>query len=199
MTPREAGVTGPGRDGEWDQARAPREEHRELLSARATELARVPRGERRGAAVPAVVFALGDERYALDMAAVLQVEVLRELTPLPGAAAPLFGVTQWRGEVLTVLDLRTVLGARVRGVTDLGRILVLNGADRTFGILADRVTDMVEVHADRLKPLPHEPGRARSLLRGMTDDAVFVIDEAALLERYGTAGSGNKHGTRRMR
>lgn len=180
--------------GDLVEARAARQEHRDLLRARAAALARVPRGERRAAAFTAVVFTLGDERYALALAPVLQVAVLRELTPLPGAAEPILGVTEWRGDVLTVLDLRPVVGAAVQGVTDLGRIIVLDGPGRTFGILAHRVSDMVEVHAERLKPLPREPGQERSLLRGMTDDGMLVMDDNLLLERYGTVASVRTRG-----
>lgn len=168
-------------------ARAARGEDRAVLRARAADLARAPAADRPGRTISAVVFMLGDERYALDSAVVLQVAVLRELTPLPGARAPLHGVTQWRGDVLTVLDLRSVLGASLRGITDLGRLVVVEGEGRAFGILVERLVGIMEIDAAALRPLPREDAAARSLLRGVTDDAVFVVDEEALLEGYGTS------------
>lgn len=164
--------------------------HRELLRLRAAALARVPRRPRQGTTKQVILFRLGDEQFAVEAACVLQIAVLRELTPLPGAPAPLFGVTHWRGEVLTVLDLRAALGVRVSGLTDLGRIIVIDGPDRLFGVLADAVSDMLELDVDRIRPLPAEDAQRASLLRGVTDEAVLVIDSQALLQRYGSAAGG---------
>jgi purine-binding chemotaxis protein CheW len=181
-------------------ARAPVAGHREQLRARAAALARVPRPPRSGELVQAVVFSLGDERFAIDGAHVLEVAVLRELTPLPGAPAPLFGVTHWRGRVLTLLDLRAELSVRVRGLTDLGRIIVLDGPDRVFAIVVDAVQEMVDIDMQQLSALPPDEGGRASLLRGMAQDALLVMDEGALLERFGTAQVPQQHqGTRRTR
>jgi purine-binding chemotaxis protein CheW len=158
---------------------------RELLRRRALELARVPRREREQDATTMILFRLGDDQFAIPISCVMEVAVLRELTPLPGAPAPLFGVTHWRGQVLTVLDLRELLGVRVRGLTDLGRILVLEGATRRFGVVADAVTDMIDMEDRHVRPLPDDGGED-SLLRGATKDGLLIIDAGTLLQRYGT-------------
>jgi purine-binding chemotaxis protein CheW len=178
-------------------ARGPAEQHREVLRRRAAALARVPRRERGADLASAVVFSLGETRFAINAACVLEAAVLRELTPLPGAPAPLFGVTHWRGSVLTLLDLRGVLGVRPRGLTDLGRILVLDGADRLFAIVADAVHDIIEVDVQLLARLPDDDS-GTGLLRGITPDGVMYIDEKALLHRYGSAGVAHQHGMRRV-
>jgi purine-binding chemotaxis protein CheW len=158
----------------------------ELLRRRAVALARRPTREAAGTAVQVILFELGGEDFAIEASCVLQVAVLRELTPLPGAAAPLFGVTHWRGEVLTILDLREALGVRARGVTDLGRIIVVDGPDRLFGVLADGVSDMTDMDTRRIMALPTEDASRSSLLRGVTEDGVLVMNTPALLERFGT-------------
>lgn len=161
--------------------------HHELLRRRAAALARVPYRGRAGTAVDMILFSLGDERFAIPAACVLQVAVLKEFTPLPGAPPPLFGVTHWRGEVLTILDLRELLGVRVHGLTDLGRVLVIDGPDRLFGIVADAVSDMKEINSQDVRPLP-EDGSGGSLLRGATREGLLVIDSTVLLRRFGAAG-----------
>jgi purine-binding chemotaxis protein CheW len=171
--------------GELAGARAPLPEDVALLRQRAAQLARAPTIVGDTPRTRSLVFRLGGEDYALASAVTLQVAVLRELTPLPRGAAPLFGVTHWRGEVLTILDLREVLGARVRGVTDLSRVVVIDGTDRVFGIIADAVTDMIDIDEEDVRPLPAEDGRG-SLLRGMTGTGVLVVDADALVARYGT-------------
>jgi len=168
--------------------RAPAPEHLAELRRRAAALARDQgrwRTGREADAFTAVVFRLAGSQYGIDASCVLRVLTLRELTPLPGAAAPLFGVTHWRGDVLTLLDVRPLLGAPTDGLTDLGRVLVLDGADRKFGIVADAVDDLAEIRQDRIRPLPHEDGNGESLLQGMTEDGIFIIDAERILARYG--------------
>jgi purine-binding chemotaxis protein CheW len=153
----------------------------DVLRKRAAELARVPAAGRMSQAMPAVIFELADERYAIDARIVLQVHVLRELTPLAGARPPLFGVTHWRGMVLTILDLRAELGVSSKGVTDLSRVLVIDGGRQPFGILADAARDFIDLAQTTVRPLGAEEASARTLLRGITDDAVMVMDTDAVL------------------
>jgi purine-binding chemotaxis protein CheW len=177
-----------------EAARAPRPEHRDLLRRRALHLARVAAAPAGGDIITALVFEFGEGRYAVDAAAVLQVAPLRDLTPLPGAALPLLGVTYWRGQVLTVLDLREPLGVRVRGLTDMGRLIVFGGHSHDFGILADTVRDMIDVDLSQLRPVEAHAARDDALVRGMTDDAVLVIDAATLLRTYGATRRGTTVG-----
>lgn len=164
-------------------ARAPAPESVELLRQRAAELARPVKTPDDSGRVTAVMFELGRESYALAATVVLEVFVLRAISPLPGAPAPLFGVTQWRGDVLTVLDLRDALGSPRRGVTDLSRVLVVDGPDRRFGVLADAARGAADLATDQIRSLPDD--QEGTLLRGITDAGVLVIDEKALLDRYG--------------
>ena len=155
--------------------------HVDILRKRAADLARMPAVDRASEAMPAVIFELADERYAIEAGIVLQVHVLHELTPLAGARPPLFGITHWRGMVLTILDLRAELGVRSTGLTDLSRVLVIDGGRQPFGILADAARDFIDLAQTTVRPLSAEEASARTLLRGITDDAVLVMDSDAVL------------------
>lgn len=168
-------------------ARAPASAHVEQLRRRAVALARAAVDARSIKTLPAVVFQLGNESYALDARVVLQVHVLTDMTPLAGARPPLFGITHWRGQVLTILDLREKLGIRSSGLTDLSRVIVVDGRRHPFGILADASRDMVELEESMIRPLSAEDVAARRLLRGITDDALLVMDTEAVLDAGRTA------------
>jgi purine-binding chemotaxis protein CheW len=152
------------------------------LRRRALALARVPPRLGLTGARPAVVFELADEHYAIDARIVLEVHVLRDLTPLAGARPPLFGITYWRGTVLTILDLRERLGVRSRGVTDLSRVVVIDGGRHPFGILADAARDIIDLELATIRSLPEDEAAARDLVRGITDSAVLVMDTDAVLK-----------------
>lgn len=161
-------------------ARAPHAADLELLRRRAAVIARIPRRDEGEAGVPAVVIRLGRERYAIEAVRVLEVTVLRELTPLPGAPPPLLGVTHWRGDILTVLDLRALLGVRTPGLTDLRRLVVIAGARRPFGVLADETQGIIAIETGRLKRTARTDEESR-FVAGMTHDAVLLLDADALV------------------
>src|SRR5215213_218476 len=50
------------------------------------------------------------EDYALAVADVLEVTEVGEMTPVPGAGPEVLGVRNLRGQVLTVIDLASILG-----------------------------------------------------------------------------------------
>ncbi|HEX6307199.1 MAG TPA: chemotaxis protein CheW [Longimicrobiales bacterium] len=176
--------------------RAPARAHIDVLRRRAASLARVPHVQRSLSTVPALVFGLGKEFYAVDARIVLQVHVLRDMTPLPGARAALFGITHWRGAVLTILDLRDALGVRTRGLTDLSRVVVIDGGRQPWGILADSARDFVELEERAIRPLSREEAAGRTLVRGITDDGVLVLDTEAVLSTGRAAAPDDDHGGR---
>lgn len=160
------------------------ERSRAVMEERARVLARVP-AVPTGAAetLEFVVFALAGERYGIETHYIREVVRLADYTPLPGAPDFLVGVTNLRGQVLAIIDLRRFFGVEVRGLSDLSRVLVA-GLDRPeFGILADAVHDVVTLPRDRvLEPPETVAGVAREYLRGVTADALILLDGSALLQ-----------------
>jgi len=116
------------------------EGRREVLAERARRLARVPADPLRGEEVLELVgFVLGGERYGIESRFVCEVARLSRLTPVPGTPAFVLGITNLRGEILALFDLRHLLGVTADGITDLGRIVVLGVHRREFGLLADKL------------------------------------------------------------
>jgi purine-binding chemotaxis protein CheW len=158
------------------------ERARALLEERARALARPPAATSDAGVLHLVTFALANERYGIEARHVRAVARLSDYTPVPGAPDFLLGVMNLRGEVLAVVDLRKFLGAAVRGVSDLSRVLVL-GADRAeFGILADEAHEVRPLAADAvLDPPASVAGIGREYLLGVTADALIILDGAVLL------------------
>lgn len=186
-----AGSSGGARVAAIASARLPLEEHRSVLQQRAATLARVARTEDKADRQPAIRFSLGGEHWAVAASVVRQIIVLRELTPLPGATPPLFGVTEWRGDVLVLLDLRAELGVQVHGLTDLSRVIVVEGGEHAFGVLVDAASDVVELDPARIQPLPDS---AHRLVSGVLDDGTVVLDGARLVALYGSGSMESETG-----
>lgn len=156
-------------------------EARALLAERARRLARpvevAPVGR-----IDVLVFELARERYGIESRYVQSVFVLRHRAPLPGAQPPIHGITAWRGDLLTLLELRSTLGLPVNALHDLARVIVL-GVDRhaAFGIVTDAVHSIVQVDLAALHPLPEGNGSHRKYIKGVTGDALMILDPDQLL------------------
>jgi purine-binding chemotaxis protein CheW len=156
---------------------------KEILAERARLLARPLDANAAPAGVEMLTFSLGRERFAIPSSNVFAVFSLAELVPLPGATAPVVGLTRWRGDVLTILDLRSLVGTRTAALDDLGRVIVVGDTHPEFGVLADEVADIVTIDPASLhEPSSHRRGDAGILL-GVTADGIHAVNAATLLTR----------------
>lgn len=128
-------------------------------------------------------FTLGGEQLAIEATRLLGVHKLTTLAPLPGADAPIRGVTVWQGELLTVLDIRSMLGISTKALSDMTRLLVLGERRATFGLIVDTVGDCVELADDQVLPVPPS-ARTPEYLMGVTADARLLLDGERLLQLF---------------
>jgi purine-binding chemotaxis protein CheW len=152
---------------------------RDVLEFRARQLARVPpEPPRAGELLELVGFVLAGQRYGLETRFVREVARLTRFTPVPGTPAFVMGVTNLRGEILALFDLRHLLGVPV-GVTDLARIVVLGDRRREFGLLADAASEILYVPGASLAQT--EMAWGRTYVQGVSPDGVVVLSGDALL------------------
>lgn len=147
------------------------------LDARARRFA-VPPENRidEGQQLDLITFVLSGERYGIETRFVREVSRLTAYAVVPGAPEFVVGVTNRRGDVLMIVDLRRLLGLEVRGVADLSRLLVLGGEAPDLGVLADEVAQIVTVSNRDLQEAPGSvKGIGRHYLRGVTRDALIVL------------------------
>ena len=157
------------------------EQARALLDERARRLAAVPDSEKvAGEEIELVNFAISNERYAIEVRYVLEVIKFAGFTTVPGGMDWLVGVINLRGVILAVFDLRELFGVSQRAISDLFRVLVVGNERAEFGLLVDAAHEVSILPAgELLEPPPELTGR--ELLRGVTKDALAVLDGAALL------------------
>ncbi|MEP6689546.1 MAG: chemotaxis protein CheW [Gemmatimonadaceae bacterium] len=169
------------------------EKAKEVLAARARELAAIPPALERGDSIEVIEFLLAGERYALETGALIEVFRLADLTTLPGAESPVLGLTAWRGRLLRVLDLRAALNVPTTALNDLAYVLVL-GTDRAaFGVLADTMLDVRVMDRTAVQEPAEGLAASRAALRGVTADALMVIDASHLVRAYGETSQGERH------
>lgn len=161
---------------------------RNVLQERARQLARPLQkvGNRDASLVNAtsvLVARFGDERASIALDHIIEIHRTSALTPVPGAQAPVVGLIAWRGRVLTVLDIAHTR-SRPIALTDATRIVVIGQRTASFGIIADEVEDVHELNPQDAIPIENISPARSEFVRGVTADALVVLDAAALIARY---------------
>jgi len=142
------------------------------------------------AAVPDIEmlsFRLGSEEYAILVNDVHEVLKTRDLTPVPNTPDYLLGVTSLRGTMLPVIDLCIRLNIASGGRDDKSRIIVVGLGDEDVGLIVDRVTGVIRVTQDAVKPSPEHIEQGAEFLRGIVrkNDKLYIV-----LDLQKTAGAG---------
>jgi purine-binding chemotaxis protein CheW len=157
---------------------------RRVLHERALALAR------RAAPPPAahtllevLEFRLASERYAVETRHVREVHPLRSLTPLPCAPAFVRGIVNVRGHITAVLDIKRFFDLPEEGITDLHRVVLVQGQGMEVGLLADAIVGVHSIPlSDLQEQLPHLTGIRADYLKGVTAQGLVVLDAQRLLQ-----------------
>ena len=160
-----------------------RERVQAILQERARKLAQVPDQAAPAADVMEVlIFGLGEESYAIETVYVREVLRFGEFTPLPGGLEHLIGISNVRGQILALFELGTFFEVKV-SAGGQAKIIVLGEERSEFGIRADAVFEVRRLRNDEMLEAPQSvTPAARSILRGVTENALLVLDGAALLQ-----------------
>jgi purine-binding chemotaxis protein CheW len=122
-------------------------------------------------------FRLGNEEYVLPVDDVQEVLKSRELTMVPNAPQYVLGVTSIRGTVLPVLDLGMRLGLPPAKRDEKTRIIIISPEDEDAGILVDRVTGVVRISPNTVRPAPETIEQGAEFLKGIArkDDRLYIL------------------------
>ena len=101
-----------------------------------------------------VSFELAGEIYALNAARVYEVLRYTEITHVPGAASFILGIINLRGNVVTVIDARSVFGLPSVSHNQQSRIIVVEIEDFVLGILVDRVAEVIDLNQTSIESAP---------------------------------------------
>ena len=99
-----------------------------------------------------VLFDLASEHYAIDSSIVREIIRMQGITRVPGAPSFVEGVTNLRGRVVPVLDLRKRLDLPVKDRNKDTRIVVVNVAGHDVGLVVDGVSEVLRIPTAVIEP-----------------------------------------------
>jgi purine-binding chemotaxis protein CheW len=107
-----------------------------------------------GQARSLVAFVLGGELYGVAIQEVTEIREVLPLMPLPHVAPHVLGLSNLRGVVLPVVDLRVRFGLRRAAASPENRLLVLKGPGYPVAILVDSVEGIARLLPSAFQPAP---------------------------------------------
>lgn len=128
---------------------------------------------RQGREEHVVIFRLADEFYALDIQSVQEIVRMQTITAIPGSDPWVEGITNLRGRVVPVIDLRRRCGVAANEHTSETRIVVVGSANGMVGFIVDAVSEVLRIPADQVEP----PNRIVSVAENTYLRGVAKLDE----------------------
>lgn len=102
-----------------------------------------------------VGFMNGREMFGVDILMVQEIIRGAPITAVPNAPAFVEGVTNLRGNIIPVIDLRKRLNLPIdRQSTGKNWVLILDIAGRVTGFIVDAVTEVLKIERDAIEPPP---------------------------------------------
>ncbi len=104
--------------------------------------------------IPLAVVSLNNEYFGLDLELVQEFTNVRNITPIPCCPSHVVGNMNLRGEILTLIDIRSVLNMPLAKTIDGAKAIVVNIDDLVTGFPVDEVFDVMYLSPSEINSLP---------------------------------------------
>ncbi|EKD87668.1 MAG: chemotaxis signal transduction protein [uncultured bacterium] len=101
-----------------------------------------------------VVFKLSNEEFAVEVSSVEAIIKLQAITKVPHAPAHVVGVTNLRGNIVPVIDLKKRLSLPATENSQDTRIIVALLQESKVGMVVDAVSQVIEIEDSQIEATP---------------------------------------------
>ena len=140
-----------------------------------------------------VTFLLGDEKYGINVAMVVEVLKNTEIAPVPGAPYYVLGIINLRGNVVTVVDARMRFGLPPHDADDATRIVIIEREGMVVGMMVDSVAEVTNLRESEIEFAPNvgndESAKYIQGVSNQQDELLILVDLEKLFPMDELAGS----------
>src|SRR5438046_10655437 len=101
-----------------------------------------------------IAFRLHDQEFCVKTTTIREIRGWAPSTPIPHAPADVLGVMNLRGTVIPIIDLAHKLGMPSTIANERSAIVVAEVNDMVVGLVVERVSDILTVTEEQIKPIP---------------------------------------------
>ena len=132
-----------------------------------------------------IVFNLGGEEFSADIRQVREIILRGFITPIPDSPQFIRGVTNVRGEITVVIDLKARFFLSTGKEIEERHIVITEQEKNLYGLMVDEVTEVLRIPEKDIKPTPELVTRIdRTYIRGvitLENRLILLIDLAKVL------------------
>lgn len=128
--------------------------HREVFHQRAIALKQSLDSLEESAFSSLAVMRLGEHYFGIDLKAVKEFIQISGITPIPCCPKHIVGNMNLRGDVMTLIDIRSTLDVATDSEINLEKAIVIDVDDIVAGITVDQVCDIVNLFPESISPVP---------------------------------------------
>ena len=107
-----------------------------------------------GKLIQLIIFQLGDEEFGSDIAQVREIIRKGSITPIPDSPDFIQGVTNVRGEIAVVIDLKKRFFLRAKKDVEEKHIVMTEQDNNLFGLMVDEVSEVLRIPQTDIKATP---------------------------------------------
>ncbi len=162
---------------------------RALLKERARSIKTAPVIEETDHHIPLAVAVLNQAHFGIDLHAVRECAEMTTVVPIPCCPDFVVGAMNLHGDLVTVIDLYTVLNLSSTSARPVpSKILVVEEDQFLFGFLVDDVVDCIMLNPDTLTPIsPTKAGNSQGFQTALTKyrETILILLDIPKLIRSG--------------
>ncbi|MFB2833893.1 chemotaxis protein CheW [Floridanema evergladense] len=164
-------------------------EEKAILKERADNLRLPTQKEDFTGLIPLAVVGLNNEYFGIDLAIVREFTDIRQVTPVPCCPPHIIGNMNLRGEILTLVDIRTVLNMPILEIENKAniKVMIIKIEDLIAGVTVDEVFDVMYLQPLQILPVPTAVHSANSeYLRGTAkycEKMMSILDLAKVFQQ----------------
>jgi len=122
-------------------------------------------------------FSLGDEEYAVPLLKIKEVIAVPEITPVPFTPKHFLGIMNLRGQIISIMDLRTKFQMTTADLTEETAVIIVELDSLFLGMIVDSVDRVLNLTEADMSPPPEFFDKGK----GATVTGVARKDEKLIL------------------
>lgn len=115
-----------------------------------------------------IIFNLNTQKFAVDIDNIGGVTEYKEVTKIPNLPEHIVGVMNLRGNIVPILDLKSLFSLAKTNITKDARIILLYHDKKTYGFIVDEVSRVKNINKDEIED-------TNSLIKGLKEDYIVGV------------------------
>lgn len=115
-----------------------------------------------------ILFAIEDAQFAIPLSNALEIGLQPEITPLPHLPKWVLGISNVRGEIISLIDFKAFLGIPSSGSKGERRFIIIHNEEMKLGIIIDKIMGILSLDPSdgEIQSNPYRKGEIANYIQG---------------------------------